>query len=187
MAYPAVAAHEWKNGSMKTLTMVLAAAAPLALAQSSTRTGNVPVAALDLDRYAGQWHEIGHLPMFFQRQCVDRITATYTRQPDGTIEVRNASRTKAGGRDESTGVARTADGRPGALQVRFAPRALSWLPMVWADYWVIDLDPDYRWTAVVGRAASTCGCCRASRRCRARSSSRSPRGRGRGATRSTRW
>lgn len=135
---------------MKTLTMLLAAAAPLALAQSSTRTGNVPVAALDLDRYAGQWHEIAHLPMFFQRQCVDRITATYTRQPDGTIEVRNASRTKAGGRGESTGVARTADGRPGALEVRFAPRVLSWLPMVWADYWVIDLDPDYRWAAVGG-------------------------------------
>jgi apolipoprotein D and lipocalin family protein len=33
--------------------------------------------------------------------------------------------------------------------VRFAPRWLAWLPMVWADYWVIELDPDYRW-AVVG-------------------------------------
>jgi apolipoprotein D and lipocalin family protein len=27
--------------------------------------------------------------------------------------------------------------------VRFAPRWLSFLPMVWGDYWVIDLDPAY--------------------------------------------
>ena len=39
--------------------------------------------------------------------------------------------------------------KPGALEVRFAPQWLSWVPWTWADYWVIDLDPSYRW-AVVG-------------------------------------
>jgi apolipoprotein D and lipocalin family protein len=34
------------------------------------------------------------------------------------------------------------------LQVRFAPGWLSFLPMVWGDYWVIDLDPDYQLAAV---------------------------------------
>ena len=34
------------------------------------------------------------------------------------------------------------------LEVRFAPAWLSFLPMVWGDYWVIDLDPDYRLVAV---------------------------------------
>ena len=136
---------------MKTLiALLLALAAPVAMAQSGAGAPNAPVADLDLERYAGQWHEIAHLPMFFQRQCVDRITATYTRQPDGTIEVRNACRTKDGDMDESTGVARPVDGRPGALQVRFAPGFLSWLPMVWADYWVVDLDPAYRWAVVGG-------------------------------------
>jgi apolipoprotein D and lipocalin family protein len=33
--------------------------------------------------------------------------------------------------------------------VRFAPDWLAWVPKVWADYWVIDLDADYKW-AVVG-------------------------------------
>ncbi len=33
--------------------------------------------------------------------------------------------------------------------MRFAPAWLGWLPWVWADYWVIDLDADYQW-AVVG-------------------------------------
>jgi apolipoprotein D and lipocalin family protein len=48
------------------------------------------------------------------------------------------------------GEARRVPGLPAALQVRFAPRLLGWLPMVWADYWVIDLDPDYRWAVVGG-------------------------------------
>jgi len=34
--------------------------------------------------------------------------------------------------------------------VRFAPAWLSFLPFVWADYWVIALDPDYRWAVVGG-------------------------------------
>ncbi|MBU6249079.1 MAG: lipocalin family protein [Xanthomonadaceae bacterium] len=109
---------------------------------------NRPVPQLDLDRYLGQWHEIAHLPMFFQRQCIDTITATYTRRPDGTVSVHNACRT-AKGMDASDGVARRVDDHSGALKVRFAPAWLGWLPMVWADYWVVELDPDYRW-AVVG-------------------------------------
>jgi apolipoprotein D and lipocalin family protein len=32
--------------------------------------------------------------------------------------------------------------------VRFAPAWLSFIPMVWGDYWVIDIDPDYQWVVV---------------------------------------
>jgi apolipoprotein D and lipocalin family protein len=34
------------------------------------------------------------------------------------------------------------------LQVRFAPAWLSWLPLVWGNYWVIDLDERYQLVAV---------------------------------------
>ena len=34
------------------------------------------------------------------------------------------------------------------LEVRFAPWWLSFLPMVWGDYWVVDLDENYRLAAV---------------------------------------
>lgn len=110
---------------------------------------NQPVSALDLTRYAGQWHEIAHLPMYFQRKCVDQITATYAARANGRIDVRNGCRTKAGDQAVSRGIARPVDGQPGALKVRFAPDWLAWLPWVWADYWVIELDPGYQW-AVVG-------------------------------------
>lgn len=111
---------------------------------------NRPVATLDLQRYSGQWHEIARLPMFFQRNCVGEVTARYTLQPGGDIEVRNACLTKSGKRDESIGVAKPVPGKPGQLKVRFAPRLLSWVPGVWADYWVIALDADYRWAVVGG-------------------------------------
>jgi len=89
---------------------------------------NQPVAQLDLGRYMGQWHEIGHLPMFFQRQCVSDITATYTLTKNGLIQVLNACRTRDGTRDSANGMARpTRKGLPGALQVRFAP---TWLGLV---------------------------------------------------------
>lgn len=111
-------------------------------------TPNTPVPALDLDRYTGRWHEVARLPMFFQRNCIGDTTATYTSLDDGSIEVRNACRTDDG-MIESTGAARRA-GDGGALEVRFAPGWLGWLPMVWADYWVVDLDPGYGWAVVGG-------------------------------------
>lgn len=50
--------------------------------------------------------------------------------------------------------ARLADkaGPTSRLKVRFAPPFLSWLPMVWGDYWVLDLTDDYG-AALVGTAA----------------------------------
>lgn len=126
--------------------MAMMAVAPYA----ETPLSNHPVPALDLDRYMGEWHEIAHLPMFFQRQCVDKITATYSKNADGTVSVHNACRKRNGAMDDSEGVARGTEGRPAALKVRFVPDWLAWLPWVWADYWVIDLDPGYEWAVVGG-------------------------------------
>ncbi|MET0755509.1 MAG: lipocalin family protein [Pseudoxanthomonas sp.] len=107
------------------------------------------VPALDISRYAGQWYEIAHLPMSFQDKCTGNITAAYTLREDALIGVRNACSTADGETSLVEGLARPVKGHPGRLEVRFAPNWLSWLPFVWADYWVIDLDPGYTW-AVVG-------------------------------------
>jgi apolipoprotein D and lipocalin family protein len=106
------------------------------------------VPALDVSRYAGQWHEIAHLPNDFQEGCVRDITAHYTLRQDGRLGVRNACTDAKGGQIVADGEARPVEGHPGQLEVRFAPKWLSWLPMVWADYWVIDLDPDYTWAMI---------------------------------------
>lgn len=108
-----------------------------------------PIERLDLQRYLGTWHEIAKFPNRFQEQCVSDTTATYARLDDGRIEVINRCRTASGEFDEARGVARLV-GEPGSprLEVRFAPAWLSWLPMVWGDYWVIDLDEAYTLVAI---------------------------------------
>lgn len=107
------------------------------------------VQTLDITRYAGEWHEIARLPMFFQRKCKSEIVAQYTLNDDGAVGVLNRCRNDDGEMEEAEGVARRVEGHPGRLEVRFAPDWLSWMPFTWADYWVIALDPEYQW-AVVG-------------------------------------
>lgn len=120
-----------------------------ALALPATAAEVTSVETLDITRYAGEWHEIARLPMFFQRKCVSAITAQYTLRDDGLVGVRNRCKTEDGETDVVDGVANRDANHAGRLEVRFAPDWLSWLPLTWADYWVIALDPDYQW-AIVG-------------------------------------
>jgi len=123
------------------MAMVLVLAAML----DSVRT----VAKVDLDRYAGEWIEIARFPNRFQKKCAGDVRATYARRQDGRIDVINRCRTADGAATEARGVARIEDAASGArLKVRFAPAALSWLPMVWGDYWIIGLADDYSWATV---------------------------------------
>ena len=105
------------------------------------------VDALDLTRYVGTWHEIARYPNYFERKCVRDATAVYTANPSGTIRVVNACRKEDGTMTHATGVARIVT-PPAKLQVRFASDWLAWLPLVWADYWVIDLADDYSYVVV---------------------------------------
>ncbi|HWS79230.1 MAG TPA: lipocalin family protein [Thermomonas sp.] len=134
---------------LRPLLLALALATGAARAQDATLP-NASVPALDLQRYSGQWHEIAHLPLFFQRKCVANITAHYSVRADGTLGVRNACEKGDGTTMASEGTARPVPGHPGRLQVRFAPDWLAWAPVVWGDYWVLELDPEYRWALVGG-------------------------------------
>jgi apolipoprotein D and lipocalin family protein len=108
------------------------------------------VAAVNLDRYGGDWFEVARFPNRFQRTCAGDVRATYTRRSDGRIDVINRCRTADGGVIEAQGLARVVDARTSAkLKVRFAPAVLSFLPLVWGDYWIVGLADDYSW-AVVG-------------------------------------
>jgi apolipoprotein D and lipocalin family protein len=102
----------------------------------------VSVPSVDLLRYSGKWFEVASFPMFFQRNCVADTTAEYTAAADGALSVHNRCRTDAG-YDDATGKATVVEGFGNSrLKVSF------FWPFK-ADYWVLGLDPDYRW-AVVG-------------------------------------
>ena len=107
------------------------------------------IGALDVPRYMGTWFEIAKYPNRFQRKCVSNTRAEYTPLADGTVQVLNRCTRDDGVVDEALGQARqVGDSRSPKLEVRFAPAWLSFLPWVWGNYWVVDLDPEYQLVAV---------------------------------------
>jgi apolipoprotein D and lipocalin family protein len=128
------------RGALAVLTLPLAGQGC-----AGARAPVATVAAVDLGRYQGSWYEIASLPMFFQRNCIADTTATYAALPGGKVSVTNRCRTTTGVAEvhgTATAVAGTGNAR---LRVSF------FWPFA-ADYWVIGLDPDFRW-AVVGNPA----------------------------------
>jgi apolipoprotein D and lipocalin family protein len=133
------------------VTITLLAKIVTVLAVSAQTSAPVrTVEAVDLSRYVGTWFEIARFPNRFQRRCVGDVRASYVRRSDGRIDVINRCRAADGTVTEARGIARVVDERTSAkLKVRFAPAVLSFLPMVWGDYWILGLAADYSW-AVVG-------------------------------------
>jgi apolipoprotein D and lipocalin family protein len=107
------------------------------------------VEKVDLERYLGQWFEVARLPNRFQDLCKSNVNATYSRTKEGSIRVENRCVNDAGLVKEAIGEARSVDSTDSKLEVRFAPSWLAWLPMVWGDYWVLDLASDYS-SALIG-------------------------------------
>ena len=94
---------------------------------------------VDLERYLGTWYEIASYPNRFQRGCT-RTTATYSRNDDGSIRVRNEC-DRDGARDGIDGRAWVADDDPARLRVRF------FWPFS-APYWILAVGPSYEWALV---------------------------------------
>lgn len=122
------------------------------LALAATAAAETPlttIPTLDTARYTGTWYEIAKYPNRFQRKCLSNTVANYSAQPDGTIRVDNRCTQEGNKIDQAVGQARQVGGAGSPkLEVRFAPAWLSFLPMVWGNYWVIDLDPVYTLVAV---------------------------------------
>lgn len=144
------------NRSRWLMALVLAALSLTSLklaAQTSPSPQALPavttIASLDVPRYMGTWYEIAKFPNRFQAKCVANTRARYLAQTDGSVQVLNSCTTADGSTIDALGKAiQVGAATSPKLQVRFAPAWLSWLPMVWGDYWVIDLDADYQLAAV---------------------------------------
>ena len=107
------------------------------------------IASLDVPRYMGTWYEIAKYPNWFQKKCISNTSAQYTAQPDGSLTVLNRCQKADDSMSEALGAAKQIGGASSAkLEVRFAPAWLSFLPFVWGNYWVIDLDEQYQLAAV---------------------------------------
>ncbi len=115
---------------------------------STTSRLNLPplqtVPKVELERYLGTWYEIASFPQSFQKGCT-ATTATYALRDDGDIDVLNRCRLERVDGEEKVakGLARVVDKETNAkLEVSF-------FRPFWGAYWVIQLEPEYRY-AVVG-------------------------------------
>lgn len=99
------------------------------------------VAHVDLPRYLGRWYEIARYPHWFEEGCT-KVTAEYAKNVDGSLAVLNQC-LKKGEWSRAKGRAKVVDTTSNAkLKVSF------FWPF-YGDYWILKIDPDYRY-AVVG-------------------------------------
>ena len=127
----------------KTMVFVCAAMVALTGCVGVPKVDNAPVAALDLNRYLGEWYEIARFDHSFERG-VERAKAKYSLKDDGTIEVVNSG-IKDGKPKTAIGKGKTTD-TPGLLRVSF-------FGPFYADYRVMLIDKDYS-HALVGSGSA---------------------------------
>lgn len=129
---------------MRWLALLLAALLALAGCATAPPAGLTPVTPFDVNRYAGKWYEIARMDHSFERGLSD-VSARYTVQPDGSVQVINRGfDVSRQAWKEAVGKALfTGDANRGALKVSF-------FGPFYGGYNVVALDPDYRWSLVVG-------------------------------------
>ena len=123
---------------MKTRMMFIVLAAAVAGCVSGPKVDNTPVAALDLNRYLGEWYEIARFDHSFERG-IERTKASYTLNEDGTIKVMNSG-IKDGKPKTAIGKGKRTD-TPALLRVSF-------FGPFYADYRVMKIDADYTYALV---------------------------------------
>lgn len=130
------------------LAGLLASCAPMGPARTTT------VASVDVNRYLGTWYEIASVKQFFSVGLVN-TTANYQLNGDGSIRVENAGQYFANGGPESriVGAARAVDDSNARLNVAFGAAPSASPP---GNYWIVDLDPDYRWAIVSDPTGNSC-------------------------------
>lgn len=105
---------------------------------------------VELDRYLGVWYEVARKPLYFQKKCDRNVTATYTLNENGNINVDNRCYSQDGKLNQSVGEA-FIQNQPynSKLKVSFLPSAIRWMPFGRGDYWILKIDADYQ-TVLVG-------------------------------------
>ena len=129
--------------NMRMIFGTIAATVALAGCVSGPKVDNAPVAALDLNRYLGEWYEIARFDHSFERG-VEQAKANYTQNTDGTIKVVNTG-IKNGKPKAAVGKGKTTD-TPGRLRVSF-------FGPFYADYRVMLIDKGYS-HALVGSGSA---------------------------------
>ena len=103
---------------------------------------------VELPRYMGKWYEIARIPNTFQKSCLREVTANYSLLANNHVRGMNTCR-KASGELFSLAVdGKVQDKTNAKLVFKITSSWLRWVPMLKADYWIVDLADDYSYAAV---------------------------------------
>lgn len=129
-----------RSGFLAALLLLV----PLAVLAKEQRAPPLTVAKVDLQRYLGTWYDVASFPQRFQKGCTG-TTANYSMRDDGQIEVVNRCF-----KDSLDGPEKVAKGRARVVdRATNSKLEVTFFWPFWGDYWIVELDPEYRW-AVVG-------------------------------------
>jgi apolipoprotein D and lipocalin family protein len=106
-----------------------------------------PMPHVAIDRYLGLWHEIARLPNKHQIDCV-KSEAEYRRDDDGKIRIRNFCVKNDGTTKEVMGLLRLTNTEEARFRVNFVPGWLRFFGIGWGNYWILDLEENYRYAVV---------------------------------------
>ena len=139
---PDVCKTDWRHAMDTTLGKLLVAAAFMCASGcvNGPVVDNSPVSSLDIERYLGTWYEIARFDHSFERG-VEEAKAVYTLNSDGSVKIVNSG-VKSGKPKIAVGKGKRTDA-PALLRVSF-------FGPFYADYRVMDIDPDYRYALVGG-------------------------------------
>ncbi len=130
--------------SNRILALVACAALVALAGCAQIPDGVEPVGSFVPERYLGQWYEIARLDHRFERG-LSKVTATYTARDDGGVDVLNR------GFDAAKGEWKEASGRAKFVGARDVGQLkVSFFGPFYGGYNVVDLDPDYQLSLVVG-------------------------------------
>ena len=118
---------------------------PLLFAGCTTSPPGVePVTGFEVDRYLGTWYEIARLDHRFERGLTD-VTATYSRNDDGTIKVVNRGWNPEASEWETVEGKAKFQGEPDVASLK-----VSFFGPFYGGYYVFALDEDYAYAMVSG-------------------------------------
>lgn len=99
----------------------------------------------DSEKYLGKWYEIARFDFKFEKN-MNQVTATYTRNEDGTIKVDNK------GYDYVKNEWKQSIGEAKFVKSQNEARLkVSFFKPFWAGYNVIDLEENYKYALVAGK------------------------------------
>ena len=108
------------------------------------------VPRVELDKCLGLWYEVARKPLFFQKECQKNVTARYTINEYGNVEVDNRCIDQEGNELRSLGEGFVSNAPYNSkIKVSFLPEALRWVPFARGDYWILKIDSQYQ-MALVG-------------------------------------